>query len=118
MRAHDRGAKQSARSLRRPPFALSQTQHTERTTAHDLGGNHQPQDDPKWERERARSAAPPAGGAEVERPTRENNATQPTTTLPVESIRGSLGSDREDATVPENRGGIPRYILVIGRCLS
>src|SRR5829696_5796363 len=103
MRAHDRGAKQSARSLRRPPFALSETQRTERTTAHDLGGNHQPQDDPKWERERARSAAPLDSGLErptpldsgLERPTRENTyATQPTPRV----VPATLGAEREDAT--------------------
>ena len=45
---------------------------------------HKPQDDPKRERGRARGAAPPDGGARVERPTREKQRNATHTTLPVE----------------------------------
>ena len=99
MRAGTRPGREAIRawSLRRPPFAPGQTQHTGRTTVRGQEGGPA-RDDAKWERERARRAAPLNGGAEIGYPTRENNATQPTTTLPVELIRGSLGSDSEDAT--------------------
>jgi hypothetical protein len=115
--AHTVGTREAicARSQARPPFALSETQHTERTTAHDLGGSPQAARRSETGRGRARGAAPPDERSRGRRPDQgeQRNATHDDASCRVDARESRVGQGGSNRRVPSRkRGGcIRRYTL-------